>query len=233
LSWFDLHDFPEDMRELATGKKSIYKWLAEGSVAPANKLIQGVRPDIKMAGEVMTGRKLYPEFWNPRPIRDKVEHVASSLSLDSLYRRAAGKPIRGGTVEQRVLSDIVSVFAYSADPAETAYYKSRDLVADYLKEHNLERPLADPTSRVNALYYYKQAIKFGDAKAAEKYLKTYKELGGNTKGIQMSVKRAHPLGSLPNAHRARFFNSLDSEDRQTIRRGTQWYRETYKGGMAA
>jgi hypothetical protein len=228
LSWFNLHDFPEDMRELAAGKKTVYKWLAEGAVEPVNKLIQGVRPDIKTPTEVITGRTIYPEFWRPRPIRDKVEHVAKLLSADSLYRRVAGKPLRGDTVEGRLMSDLLSVFTYSADPGETAYYASRDLVGKYMEDKNLERPTADPTNRSTALYYYKQALKFGDAKAAEKYLQKYKDLGGNMKGIQASVKRAHPLGALPAAHRARFFNSLSQEDRQTLKRGTEWYRETFK-----
>jgi hypothetical protein len=232
LSWFGLEDFPEDMRELASGKKSIGKFAGEAALAPANKFVQGTRPEFKGAGELLTGRTLYPDITRPRPIRDRAEYVAQMLSADGLYRRAMGRPLRGDSTEQRVLSDLLSVFTYSADPAEVAYYKSRDLVNDYLKEHNLEKPMADPTSKVNALYYYKQALKFGDAKAAEKYLGEYKELGGNMKGISMSVKRAHPLGSLPNAHRAKFFNSLDPESRQTIKRGTDWYRNTFKGGAA-
>jgi len=232
LSWFGLEDFPEDIRELASGKKSIGKFAAEAALAPVNKFVQGTRPEIKGAGELLTGRTLYPDFTKPRPIRDRAEYVAQMLSAESLYRRAVGRPLRGDSTEERVLSDLLSVFTYSADPQEVAYYKSRDLVNDYLKENNLERPMADPTNRVNALYYYKQAIKFGDAKAAEKYLGEYKELGGNMKGIQMSVKRAHPLGSLPNKDRAKFFNSLDPEERQTVKRGTEWYRTTFKGGAA-
>jgi N12 class adenine-specific DNA methylase len=230
LSWLNLHDFPEDMREIATGKKTVYQWMAEAAVEPVNKMVQGVRPEIKAPTELITGRTIYPEFWKPRPIRDRAEYVAQMLSADSLYRRAAGKPLRGDSVEQRVLSDLLSIFTYSADPGETSYYKARDLVNEYLRGHNLERPLADPTSRVNSLFYYKQAIKYGDAKAAEKYLQQYKDLGGDMKGIQMSVKRAHPLGNLPAAHRSRFFNSLDAQDRETVKRATAWYRDTYKQG---
>jgi hypothetical protein len=229
LSWFNLHDFPEDIKELATGKKSIYQWVGEAPLETVNKLVQGVRPDIKIPMELATGRQLFPEFWRPRPIRDKWEHVSRLFSAEHLYRRVAGKPIRGDSVAGRVLNDLANVFSYTADPGETAYHETRTLIRDFLKTENIERPLTDPTTRANALYYYKQAIKFGDTPAAEKYLNKYKELGGKMKYLQVSIKRAHPTANLPARFRSKFFNRLSEKDRKTIKRATAWYKSTYKG----
>jgi hypothetical protein len=228
LAWFNLHDAPEDIRELANGTKTIYQWMGEAAVEPFNKMFQGIRPDIKTPGEVITGKQVYPEFWRPRPIRDKWEHVSRLFSAEKIYRRVAGKPIRGDSVAGRVLNDLASLVTYSADPGEAAYHDSRRMVFDFLKAQNVEKPMVDPTNRSNALYYYKQSIKFGDAKAAEKYLQQYKDLGGKLKYLKVSIKRAHPLAGLPKKYRTRFYNRISKEDKVIIRRGTKWYKETYK-----
>jgi hypothetical protein len=217
------------MRDLATGKKTIYQWAGETAIEPANKLVQGFRPDVKVPFEVMTGKQTFPEFWKPRPIRDKWEHVSRLFSAEQLYRRAANKPIRGDSVAGRVLNDLASLFTYTADPGEIAYHDTRKMVMDYLKEQNIEKPMVDPTSRSNALYYYKQAIKYGDVPAAEKYLQRYKDLGGKMKYLRVSIKRAHPTANLPGRFRTKFFNRLSEKDRQTIKRATSWYKKTYKG----
>jgi N12 class adenine-specific DNA methylase len=228
LSWLGLEDFPEDARELASGKKSVGKFALEAAKAPVNKLVQGVRPDIKMPGELLTGRQLYPDVFNPRPIRDKGEHVARALSLEAFYRKAAGRPMKGGSTAGQVWEDILGTFTYSADPGEMAYYKARDLARTYLEDKGIDQPAHDPTDRSNALFYYKQAIKWGDAEAAERYLKKYKELGGNAKGLKISVQRAHPLASLPKRDLVKFLNRLDEQERETVKRATRWYKETYK-----
>jgi hypothetical protein len=229
LSWFNLHDFPEDVRELATGKKTVYQWVGEAPLETVNKLVQGVRPDIKTPAEMMTGRQLFPEFWRPRPIRDKWEHAARLFSAEKLYQRVAGKPIRGDSVGARVMNDLVSLVVYSSDPGEAAYFDTRKMVGDFLEARNIEKPVVDPTERSSALYYYKQAIKFGDAEAAEKYLAKYKELGGKIKYLRISIDRAHPLARLPRKNRTQFFNTLSAKDRQTIKRATKWYALTYRG----
>lgn len=228
LGWFNLHDFPSDVEDLATGKTTVYKWLAEGGLEPANKLIQGVRPDVKVPVEMMTKRQLYPEFWRPRLVRDRWEHAARVFSAEKLYRHAAGKPIRGDSVAARVMNDLASVFTYTADPGEMAYHDTRALVSEFLKDKGIERPMVDPTSRSNALYYYKQAIKFGHVEAAERYLEKYKAMGGKMKYLKVSIKRAHPLANLPRKKRTQFFNRITARDKDVIKRATKWYKQTYK-----
>jgi hypothetical protein len=228
LSWFNLHDFPEDMRDLATGKKTVYQWLAEGAREPVNKMIQGIRPDVKGGAELISGKTVYPDFTRPRPIRDRGEYVARMLSLEGFYRRAVGRPMKGGDVAGQVWDDILRTFSYSASPGETAYYGARELVGKFLEARNIERPFNEPTEKGNALYWYKTAIKYGDAEAAERYLKKYKELGGTTKGLKISIERAHPLAALPKKYRTKFLNELSEEDRETVKRAGKWYKETFK-----
>jgi hypothetical protein len=86
-----------------------------------------------------------------------------------------------------------------------------------------------PSSKSNALYYYKQALRWGDGPAAYKYLKIYAEkYDGTLKGLKASVKRAHPLGSIAKKHRMRFIYSLSPKERETVKRGIRWYNKIYK-----
>jgi hypothetical protein len=87
--------------------------------------------------------------------------------------------------------------------------------------------MVTPTTRGNALYYYKQALKYGDANAAFKYMKKYKELGGTPQGLKISIKLAHPIGGLQVRFRGKFRRSLSPEQRISYDRAVRWYRDTY------
>jgi hypothetical protein len=68
----------------------------------------------------------------------------------------------------------------------------------------------------------------GDTDAAVRYLKKYLALGGSLKGLKISIKRQHPLGGLPAAHRLRFMAQLTPEDKETVKRAIAWYRKVYR-----
>jgi hypothetical protein len=227
LAFIGLHDAPDDIKDIANGKKSVYQWFAEMPYEFTNKFVQGVRPEIKVPGELITKKTVFPEFLEPRPIRDRLEHVARLFSAETIYRRVANKPIRGDSVAGRVLNDLSSLVSYTADPGEIAYHHIRRLGNEYLKENNLERPAKEPTNRMNALYYYKKALKYGDAKAAEKYLALYKKLGGNLERLRISIKNTHPLSMIPKKYRGRFLRSLTAKEKKSLKLAKSWYKKTY------
>ncbi|MGM0656726.1 MAG: hypothetical protein ACQETR_15615, partial [Thermodesulfobacteriota bacterium] len=78
--------------------------------------------------------------------------------------------------------------------------------------------------------YYRQAIKFGDLSAAAKYYQQYIEYGGNARNIAASIKRAHPLSSLPIRDKFTFRKNLSEKDRKTLDAALKWYRNTYLSG---
>jgi len=229
LNWFGAQDFPQDMEDLAKGKKTVYQYLAEAPYEVANKLIQATRPDVKMAAELLSGKQFFPEFTKPRAIRDRTEHVANLFSLAPIYKRIANKPIRGNTVMGRLWSDISSLATYTADPGEVAYHETRKLGNEWLEKKGIEKGWGDPTSKGNAMYYYRQALKYGDDRSAAKYLRRYKELGGNLKGMRQSIKMAHPLSTVPRKYQSQFMASLGKEERERLKRAIEWYRKTYMG----
>ena len=116
---------------------------------------------------------------------------------------------------------------YTSDPGEQAYYDIKAKTFDFLDDKGIERPSVTPTKKSNALYYYKQALKFGDLKAAHKYLGIYMELGGTDTGIEQSVKRSAPLGSLAKKDHREFLATLTPEEYDRYELALAWYNDTY------
>jgi hypothetical protein len=228
LSWFGAEDFPADMEDLASGKKSIYEYMGEAPYAAINKLIQAGRPDVKVGAEVISGKAFYPEFTKPRAIRDRLEHIANMFSLGPVYKRIMNKPIMGDTVMKRLWSDIQGIATYSSDTGEVSYHEIRKQANEWLDKKGIERGISEPTGKSNALFYYKQALRYGDDKAAEKYLRSYVEdFGGSLKGISQSIKLAHPMAGVPVKYRREFKQSLNEKDQDKLARASAWYSDTY------
>jgi len=125
-------------------------------------------------------------------------------------------------------ADLKKMLVYESDPGEQAYYDTRNLVFDWQEKQGKERSYGKPTKKGNALYYYRQALKYGDLKASEKYLKKYYDLGGKVKTLRQSLKNAHPLTGIPKRERYAFRQSLSKTDDAIIMQGIGWYKKTYQ-----
>ena len=227
LAWFGAEDFPQDVRDMAERRKTMWQWFAEAPVEAANKVFQGIRPEVKALIEFLTGRSTWPDFTRGRPIRDPIEHVSRTFSADWIYRALRGMPRRGDTFMGKLVEDLMSTALYTSDPGEASYYAIRSWANEYAEKHHAGKPAVEPTTRGNALYYYKQALKYGDVKAAYRYLDKYQELGGTPRGIKISIKLAHPLGGLQIRFRKPFMRSLTPDQKETYNMAVKWYRETY------
>ena len=227
LAWFGAEDFPQDVRDMAERRKTMWQWFAEAPVEAANKVFQGIRPEVKALIEFPTGRSTWPDFTRGRPIRDPIEHVSRTFSADWIYRALRGMPRRGDTFMGKLVEDLMSTALYTSDPGEASYYAIRSWANEYAEKHHAGKPAVEPTTRGNALYYYKQALKYGDVKAAYRYLDKYQELGGTPRGIKISIKLAHPLGGLQIRFRKPFMRSLTPDQKETYNMAVKWYRETY------
>jgi N12 class adenine-specific DNA methylase len=228
LSWFGLDNPLETAKLYAAGRKSAGDLAKDAVKAAPVKLFQGLRPEPKLLYEVASGQSFYPDPTRTRPIHDTMEHILRTFSLDKPYNMIAGKPRPEGSLYEQLKKDISGMLVHYSDPGEQAYYSARKYVFDWLEKSGREKPPAMPTNRSNALYYYRQALKFGDFEAAEKYLKKYKELGGKERtGIRMSIRNAAPLAGLRLSDRYRFRQSLSPEQQETLRRAMDWYKEHY------
>jgi len=227
LSWFGLDNPLETAKLYASGRKSVSDLAKDVAKAAPVKLFQGLRPEPKLLYEVASGQSFYPDPTRTRPIHDTMEHILRTFSLDKPYNLAAEKPRPEGSLYEQLKKDISGMLVNYSDPGEQAYYTARKHVFEWLEKNGKERPAVMPTNRSNALYYYKQALKYGDFEAAEKYLKKYKDLGGKESNVQGSIKRAEPLASLKLSDRYRFKQSLSQEQQETLRLALDWYKDHY------
>jgi hypothetical protein len=232
LSWFGAEDIVQDVKGYMNGKKSLGDIAKDSTLSGPIRIINALRPDVKVAGEVIGGQGWYPDPFNPRPIRDKLEHVARTFSLDSVYRWMAGKPKRGDTTGAQLVNDLLALGFYNSDPGESAYYDTVKRVMDYQEKQGKEMPAVIPTDKANTLYYYKQGLRYGDLAAAEKYLRRYYELGGTEKGLAQSVTRTHPLGSLAEKDWRPFLTTLSPDEMESFRLALKWYNATYLSAPA-
>ena len=239
LSFFALEDWPSDMKDVLQDKRTVIDKLKEAPLALLNRGVQAIRPEPKMLGEMISGKSFYPDILRPLPIRDRIEHALRTFKLDRIYREALERPGRGKTpgasramqVAEHFVNDLKSLLVYESDPGLLAYYDTRQMVNEWLAKRGDEKTYGGrPTSKGNAFYYYKQAMKYGDLDAAQRYLNKYYELGGSLKSRLQSVKYAHPMSSISGMKRIAFRQSLTSKQDVTLQRALEWYNKTYKGG---
>ena len=234
LDWFGAEELPYDVMDVAAGRATIKEklrekgWVPErveefADIPPVRRLWHGAIPFTKTIGETVMGRSTWPTPSEARPIRDRLEHVLRTVSLDMPYRHLVGKPTRG------LGQDLMSVFTYTTDPGEAAYYTIRSLATDWLRAQGQEQGTWLPTAKSNALYYYKQALKYGDKKAAAKYRAEYKRLGGIERGMRQSLRMTHPLGFIAKKKRRAFISQLTPYERETYEMAVRWFQRTYKG----
>jgi hypothetical protein len=231
LSFFGLEDWPDDVRDIYKSEDrvaTVQEKLIEVPKAFSTRLYHGVRPEPKLLFEGLSGYSFYPDPYSPRPIRDTAQHILRTFSLDKIYNRAVGKPGRGKNVAMHFLNDLKSLLIYTSDPGEQAYYDVRNMVIEHKKKTGDERPSGRPTNKGNALYYYRQALKYGDFEAAERYLVKYYEYGGKRTGIKASIKRAHPLSGIKKMQRRSFRKDLSPAEQKTLERAIEWYDKTYR-----
>lgn len=222
LSYAGLDNVVNDVNNISKGKSSIGREAKEAGKAIVNKFTQGAMPLEKTAVESIIGKSMYPDIFQPRQIRDAGEHISRVVSMDKVYKLLTNKPMKGLSKEMQ------SLLLYNASPGEAAYYAVREKVYDFLDEKGIERLSGEPTKKSNTLYYYKQALKYGDEELAKDWLKKYYDLGGTEEGMRRSIDKGEVLSPIPTRFRDEFIKTLDKDDIELINISSKWYDNTYK-----
>ena len=152
MSFFGLEDFPQDVKDVVEGSRTITEKIVDAGKALVNRAWQAVRPEIKMAADVSTGMTTYPDVFRPMPIRDRLEHVLRTFKLDSIYRAALDRPAPGKDSDspvarkvEHLLGDLRRMLVYDTDPGVQAYYDTRRMVFEWQAKQGDERArLASP-----------------------------------------------------------------------------------------
>lgn len=234
LDWFGTEDYPSDVEDVLMGKATWQDKAADAVKAPVEKVVGGLHPGFKSPFELIAGESTYPHIFGQgtdfgfrtTQIRDRKEYVARLFSLDGLYRRVTGRP--KPPTDPSTMGTLADwTFAYRTDPGEAAYWNARSNAFEYGRKHGKGEGGGEPTERGNALYYYKQAVKWSDKEAAARYLKAYFALGGSEKGMEQSIRMGHPLGSIAKKHQQEYIDSLSKDQKDELEAAIKFYEGTY------
>ena len=220
LEWFGKDTPTQYAREWLNGNMSVKDVASEMMFGVANKTVSGSMPFITLFYELSSGKSLYPDIRKQRSIRDKTQYIFRWLGFGDEYNVISDLPDRGwGDAAEKI-------WCNKAIPYEGAYWDTIDRAGKWkekvlgIKDYS---SYDSPKSR--AMYYYKQALRFGDRKAAEKYLNDYAAAGGTASGFKQSMNYLYPLAGVPKKYRREFYKSLDKEGREDYEKAMIYYEK--------
>jgi len=218
LETFGLDAAPKYVDSWTKGKKSLGEIATEMAKSPVNVFAQALTPLVKLPGEIVTGKTVFPDVTHPRSIKDVGQHVAQNLGLENEYKAVFGLPAKPYS------DSLITALIYKTDPLEAAYngiiFEDK---ADFLKKKGKYGEGSWVNPRTDALYNYKMSLKYKDKVAADKYLQEYMSLGGTQKSLQSSIDRMHPLSGLSKAEKEEFVSSLDVDSKRNLDNAIKFY----------
>jgi hypothetical protein len=217
FEWFGIDGDLQFARDYLNGRKTLGDIATEMGLAVPTKLWNSQGPSKTVLEEVV-GYGTYPNPLNPRKIRDRWEYGYDSIGLGDVYRQVVGMPTRGTG------HTIANLFIYQSDSGEVAYNNIQSAARAWREKNGLEsQGSGATTAKSNAAYYFKQALKYGDKRAADKYLREYILNGGTGKGLKAVLENLNPLASIPEKLRPAFIARLTADERKDLNQAIQFY----------
>jgi hypothetical protein len=221
MGWFGVDDVQRHIENLRRADhrgetaEGVMQVAADVGMAPVQRLADVTTPLIKVPVEQAAGVSFYPDVRRPRKIRDRVEHLMSTLGLRDPYR------VWAKTANPE---DISNSMQYEFNPGSSAYWRTRSLSYDYV----------DRTYSREHLYCLTQAKSAWakkDKERARYWMRRYWEAGGSSwKGYKASLRNGHPLAPVKKADREKFWDQLTEEDKRRARLGIAWWENVGAGG---
>ena len=239
LEWFGAGSFFNTATDVAftddTVADAANEYLSQGEWwrGGINRVGTSLTPIIKVPYETISKKKHFPDFLRPAPVRDRTAYFLQNLELgwatmgiNSLYKLAQDFPTSGVTGGGSPARSLWQFVGYTTDTGESAYHYIKAKEYRFYEEKEGEQAGFVTTSKSDALYYHKKAIKWGDTASAERWKQEYLDLGGKASGIKRSVTAAKPLAKVKK-YRREFINSLSDTEKEILQRAEEWYKETY------
>jgi hypothetical protein len=231
LGWFDgdsaVHhakDIRDGMRE-GKATQALLDTASDIGMAPVNRFAQSITPIVKEPVAQATGRDWFPDVRDPRPIGDRLEHLASNF----------GTGVRDSVRVSQDRAPWYQPFAGSMldahDPRSAATYRVRDRVEAWASRNGIPlRPTGgEPTERSSALRNARMALARGENERATRWMHRYFEAGGRLRYLGSSQAGMHPLSSLRVDDRPAFIDALDTKGKSDLNRAEDQWREFWGG----
>lgn len=232
LEWFGLEapmEYWDDVMNKGVPIKQVMKkWAKQAAGNWANNFVNGAEPFVKIAGETITRRKLYPDVLNPSTIRNRIEHLLSPFpELQEAYNRLiVKKPQPHKFLSHKTLTDL---FFKRVDEHSAAF---SDVWSEKIKFKKrigkaTEGFMLSETGK--ALYNMKLALRYRDVHGFQFWAKEYVNRGGKEKNIQRSIDRMSPLDGLTKDEQKLFVGGMDSYTRNKFIKAMIFYEDMRTG----
>jgi N12 class adenine-specific DNA methylase len=223
MEWTGTDNLLYDFQDILNGKKTLKEIATEKPKEIGKKIANMSNMNIKHVVEQVTGRKFFPDPFNPQKIYDRADHLASLFNLDEEYTKLKDKP--------SAPYDPMKIIIYSADPEQSAYYEIQDKKTEFRKEigKSVGSFDGDKSARSEALFQFRMGLRHNDKVAMKKYLIDYLANGGTSQGLSRSLKNMDPLFGLNAEEKVKFISQLDDDGKETLAKAMLFYKEDLLG----
>jgi hypothetical protein len=193
-----LNGIANEFSDYSNGTATLGEVAAKPGESFVNEFYQGMNPLIKSPIELSQGKTFFPSIKNPRVIKDSpynLEYLSNQIGQRYLYDELMDKP--------RKDKDFLNMFVTnSVNPKESAYYATLNLIKElkgggqFVSETGKIDGNKVKEEKRNALFEWKQHLKFGNVDKSNDALKRFYDLGGNEKDLKKQISNLDPLHGL-------------------------------------
>ena len=229
LGWLDLDNSLQHAKALRDGfregntVRAGMETVGDILQAPVNKLAQGLTPVIKVPGEQVFRKTMFPDMFKPRPLGDRYGHLAEAMGVGSLYRAATDRTGWG--------SAFAGAMIVTHDPGSASAYRVRDDAEAWAQRNGktIKSGGGTPKDQTNMLREAKSAFMRGEVERADRWLWKYYDLGGKPSFLGASKAAAHPLSILKKEDWDAYLEQLSPEKRAEFTKALGRWTDLWSG----
>lgn len=189
--WFGLNTLVNLYPKYRDGQITLGEIATEMAKAPLNKVVSGLRPDVKSTFEIATGKSLYPDFTQPRSMaRDEL--AAGVVGMKDEYRAAKGLVTQDGT---RARPHYLQRLIGASDAKQNALQEIYDLRDTFLRQQGKAVIDRGGGAGSTAFTNMRRAAEANDMGAFKEAKAAYLAEGKKAKNFGDSLKRLDPIAS--------------------------------------
>jgi hypothetical protein len=188
LENFGVNTAVSRLDEINAGQMGVGDLALEMGRDVVNKWVNGMRPDLKAAWEIPSGQSIYPNVFNPRPVK-RDEQLASYLGATDYYREAKGRLTQSG---QRARPGVADRLIGVTDPRRDALFEITELRERFLGKLGQGTP-ERKTDRSSYFANMRDAASADRLSAFKEARLRYLEHGGDYEKFKRSISALDPI----------------------------------------
>ena len=233
VEWFGGANFTQLAMEFGRGDITLDRLITDfGKQGPTdvlNKVVGGIRPEVKALYTAASRKSLFPDVLDQRTVsRDDLAWVILSNMTDRTIGMALRNLLDKDYYSPNDLEDWwqqALLQIRRRDPEMWAYYEIKDKVSDFVEERTgqIRGGFDYYAPDQQALRSFRRAMFAADVPAAIRFYNRLLELGYSRERFAQSIRANNPLHGLKKEFRRPFVDSLSEFEKGQLQRATKFY----------